>query len=115
MSKGLEALHHPRIELAQIDISAEGKHDIAYMPFYKTKQYADIENELKEYERLKEDIKKCDCWKEHKALEIVRNRIIDMHDFLVYHTYSSFNQRRTLRGLIPIPKEEYDLVKEVLL
>ncbi len=50
MRKGLEALHHPRIELAKIDISVEGKHDIAYMPFYKTKQYTAIEKELKEYE-----------------------------------------------------------------
>ena len=36
MTKGLEALHHPRVELASIDISAEGKQDIGYMPFYKT-------------------------------------------------------------------------------
>ena len=46
MIKGLDALHHPRIELANVDISAKGKHDIAYMPFYKTKQYSAIEKEL---------------------------------------------------------------------
>ena len=34
MSEGLAALHHPRIELAKIDISAEGKQGIAYMLLY---------------------------------------------------------------------------------
>lgn len=53
--------------------------------------------------------------KELKAFEVVINRIIDIHDFLAFDTYSSFNQRRTLRGLTPIPKEEYDLLKEELL
>ena len=52
--KGLEALHHPRIELAKIDISVEGKQDMGYMPFYKTKQYSIIEKELKEYKEIKE-------------------------------------------------------------
>lgn len=50
MNEGLEALHHPRIKSARVDISAEGKHDIAYMRFDDTKQYTAIENELKEYE-----------------------------------------------------------------
>lgn len=53
MSEGLEALHNPRIKSAKVDISAEGKHDIAYMFFDDTKQYAAIENELKEYEQHK--------------------------------------------------------------
>ena len=64
---------------------------------------------------------RCEEWldlivieKDLKAFEIIRNRIIDMHDFLVYDTYSSFNQRRTLKGLTPISKEEYDLLKEIL-
>ena len=52
--------------------------------------------------------------KELKALEIIKNRLIDMHDLLVYDTYSSFNQRRTLKGLTPISKEEYNLSKEIL-
>lgn len=87
MSKGLEALHHPRIELAQIDISAEGKHDIAYMPFYKTKQYTAIENEL-------------------KALEIFKTKIIgDLFLKLLNDMLAS--QRITY--------SEYDLLKETLL
>ena len=61
MSKGLEALHHPRIELAKIDISAEGKHGIAYMPFYKTKQYAAIEQELKEKDELAQALSIVTC------------------------------------------------------
>ena len=51
MSEGLEALHHPRIKSAKVDISAEGKHDIAYKFFSTTKQYAAIENELKDKEK----------------------------------------------------------------
>lgn len=53
MSKGLEALYHPRIKLAKVDISTEGKHNIAYMLFDNTKQYAVIEQELKEYGEYK--------------------------------------------------------------
>ena len=53
MSEGLEALHHPRIKSARVDISAEGKHDIAYMFFDDTKQYAAIEKELEEAEENK--------------------------------------------------------------
>ena len=53
MSKGLEALHLPRIKSARVDISAEGKHDIAYMFFDDTKQYAAIEKELKALEIIK--------------------------------------------------------------
>ncbi len=48
------------------------------------------------------------------ALEILKTRVIDMHDLLVYE-YSSFNQLRALKGLTPVPKEDYDLLKEVLL
>ena len=53
--------------------------------------------------------------KELKALEIIKKRLIDIQDIVLYKTFSSFNQRRTLRGLLPIPKKEYDLLKEVLL
>ena len=48
------------------------------------------------------------------VLEIIKKRLIDMQDIVLYKTFSSFNQRRTLRGLLPIPKEEYDLLKELL-
>ena len=53
--------------------------------------------------------------KEHKIIEIIKKRLIDMQDIVLYKTFSSFNQRRTLRGLLPIPKAEFDLLKEVLL
>ena len=101
MSKGLDALHHPRIGIAKIDISTEGKHGIGYMPFYRTKQYAAIEEEL-------------------KALEIVRKTIsTDLHfdyeedterwyvwvDCEGYQVYIFEGQG----------KEAYDLLREVLL
>lgn len=57
MSKGLEALHHLRIKSAKVDISAEGKHDIAYMFFEDTKQYATIEQELKALTMIEENLK----------------------------------------------------------
>ena len=52
--------------------------------------------------------------KELKALEIIRNKLIDIQDVILFDTYSMFNQRRSLRGLTLITKEEYDLLKEVL-
>ena len=126
MSKGLEALHHPRIELAKIDISAEGKHDIAYMPFYKTNQYTAIEKELKEYESYKTFIDNVkngsivftpkDTWEEErkklKALEIIKRivKIVDYSD----HTIANGNLIILQGGEIKT-QEEYDLLKEVLL
>ena len=92
MSKGLEALHHPRIELAKIDISAESKHDIAYMPFYKTKQYVTIEKEL-------------------KALEILKAFDFEIEDYTNELNGSvCVKQRRII-----LDPEEIDLLKEVLL
>ena len=52
--------------------------------------------------------------KELKALEIIRNKLIDIQDVILFDTYSMFNQRRSLRGLTLITKEEYDLLREVL-
>ena len=37
--------------------------------------------------------------KELKALEIIRNKLIDIQDVILFDTYSMFNQRRSLRGL----------------
>ena len=93
MSEGLEALHHPRIGLAKIDISAEGKQDIAYMPFYKTKQYAAIEKEL-------------------EAFEIMKNKEVDVHKFLDAQCIEHYNLG--MIGAWKLTTEEYDLLKEVL-
>lgn len=49
-----------------------------------------------------------------KALEIIKEKAIDAQDVMISNTYSEFNKRRSLRGLVGIPKEEYDLLKEVL-
>ena len=98
MSKGLDALHHPRIKSAKIDISAEGKHGIAYMFFDDTKQYAAIEKELTEYDLLKEHANKYEAnnldeimrlihngWvyerkesKQEKALEIIKEKKVNV-------------------------------------
>ena len=48
-----------------------------------------------------------------KALEIIKNRLVDTHDIVIY-TFSEFNYRRSQRGLLTISKEEYDLIKECL-
>ena len=54
--------------------------------------------------------------KDLKALKIIKTRLVDMVDILTSASYSLFNQKRvSLRGLTPISKEEYDLLKEVLL
>ena len=104
MSEGLEALHHPRIKSAKVDISAEGKHGIAYMFFGDTKQYAAIENELKEYEywsnlvKCYGDIKAEDLrrfihngwaweqsgYKKDKAFDIIKTKKVDVCSFINY-------------------------------
>lgn len=84
--------------------------------------YKIIEKALKEYERLKEDIKKCSCWKEHKALEIIKEKRVDVSYLLCVfendskcknyeglHAYNSFAYH------IDLTEQEYDLLKEVLL
>lgn len=64
--KGLEALHHPRIKSAQVDIGAEGKRGIAYMFFDDTKQYAAIEKAL---EQAEENEKVLDIFKNALTIE----------------------------------------------
>ena len=135
MSKGLEALHHPRIELAKIDISAEGKHDIAYMPFYKTKQYAAIEEELKDYEWVKEHANKYEAdtldeimrlihngWvyerkenKQGQALEIIKEKGIILQFIKETYTVEQYNAGVSGTLVKPLTQEEYELLKEVLL
>ena len=87
---------------------------------YDKEQFDIIEEELKEYEGAKSHIEalhkeRVENSLKLKALEIIKKRLIDMQDIVLYKTFSSFNQRRTLRGLLPIPKEEYELLKEILL
>ena len=57
MGEGLNALHNQKIKSAKVDISAEGKHDIAYKFFGETKQYSIIEKELKASEFLKKQFR----------------------------------------------------------
>lgn len=138
MSQGLDALHHPRIKSAQVDISVEGKLGIGYMSFGDTKQYAAIENELKEYEywsnlvKCYGDVKTEDLqrfihngwvydqsgYKKDKALEIIKNKDVNVFLFkeccvnkwkMPYSYNQSFNKRKQLT------EEEYDILREVLL
>lgn len=51
--------------------------------------------------------------KELIVMEIIKNRLVDTHDIVIY-TFSEFNYRRSQRGLLTISKEEYDLLKEVI-
>lgn len=87
--KGLEALK--RIGNYHIEKSSDKGFDIA-----DTNDFDTIEKEL-------------------KALEIIKKKIIDIQDVIVFYPLSVFNQRRILRGLSVITKKEYDLLKEVLL
>ena len=93
------------------------------MPFYKTKQYNIIETALKEYQTLKkeydfgvEHYKELEALynKEHKALEIIKERIIiksktDYTDF-----YLEFSLPKHGKGMTQ-HKEQIKLLKEVLL
>ena len=97
MSKGLKALD--KIKNALFNRNEETQ-------IIKDIDFVIIEKELKEYERLKEDIKKCSCWKEHKALEIIK-KLFDK-PLLPYEDLHISDQEK-------ITKEEYDLLKEVLL
>lgn len=106
MSEGLEALHHPRIKSARVDISAEGKHNIAYMHFDDTKQYAAIENELKDYYALKKECEEAKWYQEHKAL----NEIVALHDKWLGNGMSDFEFFTLLNDI----KYKYGLENEVL-
>lgn len=101
MSKGLDALE----KIKQAEYFVDFELDVKIKDDYKT-ELAIIEQELKEYERLKEDIKKCSCWKEHKALEIIK-KLFDK-PLLPYEDLHISDQEK-------ITQEEYDLLKEVLL
>lgn len=94
MIKGLEALHHPRIKTANVDISAEGKHDIAYMLFDYTKQYAIIEKEL-------------------KALDIIKTKKVNVMIFLGCDNLEEYNKHPLTWNYLT--QEEYELLKEALL
>ena len=118
-NEGLQALHHPRIKSAKVDISVEGKHDIAYMFFDDTKQYAAIEKDLKRLEQLEIMYSNCviEGAKQKKELEIIKKKQVNIFLFkeccknkwkMPYSYNQSQNKRRQLN------EEECDLLKEVL-
>lgn len=121
MSKGLEALRHPRIKSARVDISAEGKHDIAYMHFDDTKQYAAIEKELKDYYALKKECDEAKWYQEHKAFEIIKEKKVNVSLLLHTKDYYDYNDH-VVRAQIYLQsnaecltQEEWSFLKEVLL
>lgn len=70
-----------------------------------------IEKEFKEYEKLKKDIKKCSCWNEHKALEIIKKKKVDVK-YLCYR--AEFNVEKYNDNYIEtLTQKECDLLKEV--
>ena len=110
MIKGLEALQEmrkygavmiPNCEIIEKELKRLEELEKAFVALSK--------DDEKAKKLLSKEIEK------NRAFEIIKNRLIDVHDLLVYDTYSSFNQRRTLKGLTPIPKEEYDILKGALL
>ena len=69
-----------------------------------------IEKDLKDYYSLREDIKKCSCWKEHKALEIIKE-MLDNHLLEKLNA----NSRKIFKDIFDnLPKEKQNLLKEVL-
>ena len=111
MSKGLEALHHPRIKSEKVDISAEGKHDIAYMFFDDTKQYTAIEKELKAFDIIKnkgvnvgnfKDM--LEDWKDITFENYIRYRVENGYELQNDYDFETK----------PLTEEEFDLLKEVL-
>ena len=51
--------------------------------------------------------------KELKALEIIKNKCVDVCDIICF-AYSLCNYNRSRQGLSLLTKQEYDLLKEVL-
>ena len=99
MSKELEALEKIKnLYKSYIDKIGLGANDIMGFDF----SIMEIEKALIDKE------------KQDKALKIIKKKEIDVEDFHIYFTFSLFNQRRTLRGLFPISKEDYVLLKEIL-
>lgn len=98
MSKGLEALEKIDHTICMNNLANNIKWDIDK---YDHCACVSVEDFVECYEIIE---------KELNALEIIKERDIDMHDIRVY-SYSYFNYRRSERGLITISKEEYDLLK----
>ena len=124
MSKGLIALNDLRCMLSfSQDCNYNESNDLCDI----------VEKDLKEYEKLKEDIKKCSCWNEHKALDIIKvlfqdrcklyertenietcneqgchaEKIATTSYILEFNNYDLHYEFRLHKG-------EYDLLKEVL-
>lgn len=109
MSKGLE-------RLARIKGHFNPK-DIANKELFE-EDFNTIEQELKDYYALKKECEKAKWYQEHKALKIIKKKGIDYRKFLESKNCDEYNEpiiRYNLIDIKPYTKEEYDLLKEMLL
>ena len=78
--------------------------------------YKSIEDALQDYETLQDDFNKLyeRTYKEHKALEIIKDTGIVVQ--FIKETNSVEQYNAVISGLLlkPLTKQEYDLLKEVL-
>jgi len=118
MSKGLEALEKAREFAAKTLFLCENQYE---KDFYE--QLDIIEKELKDYEKIKDiritarfDLDQAN--KEHKALEIIKNKRIDFGYFIRCIEISNeplLKYNLTVPPFMRITTNEYNLLKEVLL
>lgn len=113
MSKGLEAIQeYKRVTCSNCQ--------------YKDKENCDvlcfsniIEKELKDYYSLKKECEEAKWYQEHKVLEIINKKNIDVALLKLSENVERYNEQIKLTHLtIPyyeLTKEEYDLLKEELL
>lgn len=93
---------------------------------YEQEQFDIIENELKDYFVYKQDYKRVmkeknsllkkyvKSQKELKALEIIKEKEVDVHRLKIYFSVYEYN-RKYEEHEYHLTQEEYDLLKEVLL
>ena len=121
MSKGLEALNRIRVgcltvwdfENATNVIEKELKEKAKFDALLKRYNLEDVE-ELDAFfnEHLNNDIDKCSKCREIKALEIIKEKRVDIGWLIRSQNYSKYNLG--VGSSQALKKNEYDLLKEVL-
>ena len=108
-NKGLEAFNDVKQLVATIEFA--GKKDKAVA----NEELNIIEQELKDYYSLREDIKKCSCWKEHKALDVMKKYKHFQSFFAFNPTYKDYQANMSIyEDEELMSEEEYNLLREVL-
>lgn len=129
MTKELEALEEIGNHKIKYDVNIKYDNGDETQRSFETikdmfpNQFALIETTLKDFEKLNKDysrvvnekIELCiKCVKEYRALEIIKNKNVDILRIKITQNVEQYNTRK-IKGCRNLTKEEYELLKEILL